>query len=281
MARRDTAALKWLLGATLRNYRKTARKSLDGSAQHLDASVSKISNMESGRYGQSPHEVAKLLEFYDVDANQVARILELMQAEDTGTWWISWSDVIPKWLQLFTGLEGMAESMFVYEPLVVHALLQTTDYANAIASSARRLRPDDVDQVVSFRTERQQRLTADGSPLTLHAVIEESALHRPVGGKATMRGQLSRLLELNRLPNVDIQVIKTEVGVHVGHNGQFTVLGFADFDDAVYVELQEDAVYLTESSKVRAYNMSTKSLRAAALGQRESNSLITSLLKEL
>lgn len=37
-------------------------------------------------------------------------------------------------------------------------------------------------------------------------------------------------------------------------------------------------MYLHDPNKVRAYDMSAESLRAAALGQRETNSLIASLI---
>lgn len=129
--------------------------------------------------------------------------------------------------------------------------------------------------------ERQRRLLASEDPLSLHVVVEESALQRPVGSKKTMRGQLEHLLSLNELTNVDIQVIRTSVGVHAAHTGPFVLLSFENFRDVVYVELQEGALNVQDPTQVRAYDMSAKSLRSAALGQRESASLITSLLREL
>ncbi|MFD0199674.1 MULTISPECIES: helix-turn-helix domain-containing protein [Saccharothrix] len=281
MSRRDTVALKWLLGATLRNHRKAARKTLEHSAAHLGVSESKISNMESGRYGQPPEEVAKLLAFYDADPDRIARIVALGQEDDTGSWWAPWSSVIPQWLRLFAGLEGMAASAFVYSPLFVHALLQTEEYATAVASSARRVRPVDMDRMVAFRMERQRWLTDETSPLKLHFVIEETALLRPIGGKDVLRRQAEHLLEAARLPTVDIQVIEAEVGMHPGLTGEFTLFGFEEFDETVYVELQEDAVYLHDSGKVRAYNMTAKTLRDIALDQHESASLIESMIRAL
>ncbi len=262
MSRRDTVALKWLLGATLRNHRKAARKTLEHSAAHIGVSESKISNMESGRYGQAPEEVAELLVLYGADPDRIARIVALAREEDTGSWWTPWSGVIPTWLRLFAGLEGMSHAGFIYEPLAIHALLQTEGYATAVAAGARRVADDE-------------------NALVLQAVLEETALHRPVGDREVMRGQLAHLLELNRLPNVDIRVIRTSAGVHPALAGQFMLLQFKDFSDVAYVELQEDAVYLHDPNKVRAYNMSAESLRAAALGQRETNSLITSLIEGL
>jgi hypothetical protein len=141
------------------------------------------------------------------------------------------------------------------------------------------VRPADADLVVAFRLERARRLADGANPLVLRAVLEETALHRPAGDREVMRGQLAHLLRLNRMPNVDIRVIPTSAGVHPALAGQFTLLQFRDFSDVAYVELQEDAVYLHDPSKVRAHNMSAESLRAAALGQRGTNSLIALLIE--
>ncbi|MEU4739056.1 helix-turn-helix transcriptional regulator [Actinosynnema sp. NPDC023658] len=279
MSRRDTVALKWLLGATLRNHRKAARKTLGHAAAHLGVSESKISNMESGRYGQSPEEIAALLALYGAEPGRSARIVALAQQEETGSWWAPWSGVLPDWLRLFAGLEGMAASAFVYSPLFVHALLQTEEYATAVAASARRVRPVDMDRMVAFRMERQRRLVEGASPLELHFVIEETALLRPIGGEEVLRRQAEHLVKAARLPGVDIQVIEAGVGMHPGLTGEFTLFGFEEFDDAVYVELQEDAVYLNDSAKVRAYSMTAKTLRDIALDRHESASLIASLVR--
>lgn len=281
MDRRDTAALKWLLGATLRNQRKSTRKTAEQSAAHLGVSPSKISNMESGRYGQTADEVARLLEFYGAKQEQIDRVSALAEADDTGSWWSPWSEVIPTWLRLFAGLEGMANEVFVYEPLFVHALLQIEDYTSSLVNSARRVRPDDAEQLIAFRMERQRRLLDGPQPLRMHMVIEESALLRPIGGPEVMRAQLTHLIDIQQLPNVDVQVITTGIGVHPGLTGEFMLLRFDDFDEVVYVELQEDAVYLHDPAKVRAYNMTSRMLRDVALTPRESAALITSLIKEL
>lgn len=96
-----------------------------------------------------------------------------------------------------------------------------------------------------------------------------------------MRAQLNHLVQLSELDNVTIQVVQTSVGVHAGHTGQFTLLGFAEFQDIGYVELQEGAVYVQDDLRSRAYRLSADSLRKAALGQREAVSLITSRVREL
>jgi transcriptional regulator with XRE-family HTH domain len=277
--RRDSSALRWLLGIMLRDSRNKANKTLAQAASAIDGSPSKVSNMESGRYYQAPDDIARLLDLYEVPKDDADHVLALIEREGERAWWQPWHDVVPPWLQTFIGLEGFATSLFTYEPLVMPALLQTAEYA-VVTTDSPRVRRDAADRVVSLRMERQRRLLRDKDPLELHAVIEESVLHRPVGNEATMQAQLRHLVEMSQRPNVTLQVIPTSVGVHAAFTGKFDLLSFEEFGDVVYVELMETAVYLPEPDKARAYRLSAESLRNAALSQRESLALITSLVGE-
>jgi transcriptional regulator with XRE-family HTH domain len=263
----------------LRDSRNKANKTLAQAASAIDGSPSKVSNMESGRYYQAADDVERLLDLYGVPKDDADYVLALIEREGERTWWQAWHDVVPPWLQTFIGLEGFATSLFTYEPLVMPALLQTPEYA-AVTTDSPRVRRDAADRVVSLRMERQQRLSRSENPLGLHAIIEESVLHRPAGDQTTMRAQLRHLVEMSQQSNVTLQVIPTSVGVHAAFTGKFDLLSFEEFGDVVYVELMESAVYLPEPDKVRAYKLSAESLRNAALSQQESLALITSLVGE-
>lgn len=276
----EPSALSWLIGNELRDHRERARKKGTEAAKVLGCTSGKISQIEGGMYRQRPNEVAILLGFYGADRADIDRLVALAGQDDESTWWGAWTDVVPDWFQTFVGLERLAATEFTYEPIVLPALLQTEAYATAVTTSSRRVRPDHGDRVVHFRMERQRRLFAEENSLSLHAIIEESALHRPVGGGETMRAQLEHLLALSERSNVDIQVIPTSVGVHAADTGPFVLLSFENFRDTVYVEMQEGALNVQTPAQVRAYSMSAKSLRETALTQRESESLITSLLKD-
>lgn len=279
--RNDPSALRWLIGSELKRHREHSKTSLDVAAKRLSRTAPKVYTMESGKYRQNPTEVARLLELYGADPDTIDRLVSLSGQDDTDTWWAPWSDLVPDWLRTFVGLEGLAEDEFAYEPVVLHAMLQTESYAAALAADARRVRPDHADRIVEFRLERQRRLTEDESPLCFGAVIEESALHRPIGGPKTMRSQLDHLLEVAELDNVTVQVVPTSVGMHAGYAGQFTLLGFAEFQDIAYIELQEGSVYLQEAPRVRSYKLAADGLHHAALGHHDSAALIAEVIKEL
>lgn len=277
--RQDTTALRWLLGILLRESRTNASRTLAQAAAVIEASSSKVSNMESGRYYQAPSDVRRLLEFYALDIHNVEHVVSLIIKDGERGWWHPWRDVIPDWLRTFIGLEGFATAIFTYEPLVMPALLQTRDYASATTNSPR-VRRDDAERVVRLRQERQRRLFDEAKPLEFHAIVEESVLHRPVGDRTTLQDQLRHLLAVAEPPNMGFQVLPTNVGVHAAFTGKFDLLSFDSFQDVVYVELMESAVYLPESEKVRSYKLSAESLRSAALSQRDSFDLVESLVDE-
>jgi hypothetical protein len=86
-------------------------------------------------------------------------------------------------------------------------------------------------------------------------VVDEAAMRRPVGGPEVMRGQLERLIEAAKLPNVTLQILPFDVGAHSSMQGSFSILRFADRElpDVVYLEHLTNAVYLDKREEVERY----------------------------
>jgi transcriptional regulator with XRE-family HTH domain len=276
------SALRWLIGTELRRYRRSASLAASAAAALLNCAESKISHMESGRYRQSPEDVAALMSFYKAGQVDADRLVSLAARDDESTWWAPFSDIVPDWLQTFVGLEHLADSEFTYEPLVLPGLLQIEDYAAALTASSRRVRPDRAHRFVEFRLSRQARLFADSDrPLTLTAIAEESALRRPIGSVETRLAQWRYLLELNERANITFQVLPSSLPSHAGLGGRFTLLEFNGSRSIGFVEMQEGGVYLQDQDEVATYTMSAESLRRDALNRHDTNLLITSLISEL
>ena len=85
--------------------------------------------------------------------------------------------------------------------------------------------------------------------------MDESVLHRPVGGLAVMRAQLHRLFEVTKMPHVTIQVVPFARSGHAGESGSFTILRFGERDlpDVVYMEQLTSAIYLEQRPDVEHY----------------------------
>lgn len=276
------SALRWLIGVELKNYREAARRAASAAAALLNCAESKISHMESGRYRQSPDEVARLMEFYGADQTAADRLVALAGRDDESTWWAPFADVVPDWLSTFAGLERLADEEFTFEPMVLPGLLQTEEYAAALTAASRRVRPDRAARLVEFRLNRQQRLDhATEHPLALTAVVEETALRRPVGTPEIRHAQFEHLLDLLERPNITLHVLPQQLATHAGLSGRFTLLRFLGVRPIAFVELTDGGVYLQKPDEVSTYTMAAESLVGDALDQDDTRSLITSLIGEL
>ncbi|MFG2165439.1 helix-turn-helix domain-containing protein [Micromonospora chersina] len=128
----------------------------------------------------------------------------------------------PAWFESWPGHEERAIRLCYFEPCLVPGLLQTEEYARAVASAGGLYRSDRVEELVNLRMSRQHLLYRENPPECVF-VIDESALRRPVGGPAGMDRQLGRLLEAAELPDVRLHVLPLDVGAHVSMGGGFVL----------------------------------------------------------
>jgi hypothetical protein len=134
---------------------------------------------------------------------------------------------------------------------------------------------------VGLRLKRQE-LLASSRPPQVWVVIDEGALRRPVGGRAVMRGQLNRLIEVAELRHVTIQVVPFSRGGHAAAGGSFTVLRFGDDDvpDVVYIEQLTSALYLDKREDVDHYLEIMNHLSTEALTPAQTARFLAEIIKE-
>ncbi|MGP3637753.1 helix-turn-helix domain-containing protein [Streptomyces sp. 24-1644] len=268
------------LGQELRRLREIKGMTAEEVAERLLVSQSKISRLENGRRSISQRDVRDLCGVYEVEDHRVVDSL-MQMAKDSRQqgWWHAFGD-IP--YSVYIGLETDAESLRVYEPQVVPGLLQTRQYAEALINGALpESAPSDIEKRVSVRARRQDRINAAEHPLRLWAVIDESALHRMVGGKQVMIDQLEHLIEQSNLPHVTVQVLPFSMGAHPGINGQYAILEFPDAADSsvVYIEGVTSDLYLEKANDVQRYSVMYEHLRAQALNVEQTREFISGIAK--
>ncbi len=165
---------------------------------------------------------------------------------------------------------------------MIPGLLQTADYTRALIRAKLPLANDEeVQRRVEARIERQKILTRD-SPPVLWAIIDEAALHREIGGAEVMTAQLKRILEVNRRPNVTIQVLPFTAGAHACMESGFIVLAFGDPQDpdVACVDLLARSLYLDDRDDVGRYRGAFEHLRAQAASPADSTKMIAALARE-
>jgi transcriptional regulator with XRE-family HTH domain len=276
--------LRMLLGIQLRRLREAKGLTPEQAGYEIRASRSKISRVEHGRVGFKERDVADLLSLYGVtDEKERQRMLALAQQANDQGWWAKYDDIMPDWFESYVGLEQATSLIRTYELQFVPGLFQTDDYARAVTVLGHRAAPpSEIERRVSLRMQRQELLARDDTP-RIWAVIDESALRRPVGGRDVMRAQLRHLVDVTEFPRVTLQVMPFSRGGHPAAGGSFAILRFAepDLPDIVYIEQLTSALYMDRRDEVDHYMEVMNRLSAEAETPADTASMLRKIIKTL
>jgi uncharacterized protein DUF5753 len=210
-------------------------------------------------------------------------ILKLARDARQKGWWHTYGDAVPSWFEPFLGLETEATSIKTYQPELVHGLLQTADYYRAfMRKSPAAGAADEIERKIELRSQRQARLEGRDAP-AYWTVMNEATLLRSPGDAELMKAQLSYIVERTDLPQVTVQVLPFDRGLHPAMDGPFEILGFPEsLDlDVVYLESQTGALYLEEKVQVARYTAVFDQLRALALDPDASRAEIVQKIREV
>ncbi len=272
-----------LLGAALRRFRESGGYTLDDAARILECDRSKISRIETGQRGIRPKELQELLTEYGVDQARRDALLSIARQARQPGWWQSYSHVLSDAYQDFISLEATAMNILTYEAQLIPGLLQTEDYARAIAAASLvGESQEEREQFVQARLTRQQVLSRE-KPLQLWAILSEGALRQTVGGREIMNAQLRYLIEIgNHRPNVNLQVLPFAAGAHAATSGSFVIMKFPEAPDlgVVYLEGQTGGIYLESADEVARYTLVFEHLRASALSTPATMHLVDEVAKD-
>ncbi len=236
---------------------------------------------ENGLTRPKPGDVAILLDVYGVHGAERDELIQLAKDARKRGWWHRYRQTLKPGFDSYIGLEAAASVLRTYQPIVVPGLMQTKAYTRAvIEQTAITSAPDDVDEKVTVRMSRQELLTRDGDPIQVVAVLCEAVLRRQVGGPATMREQIQRLVDLAERPNVTIRVLPFSQGAHAGMDGQFNLLEFPEpgEPDLVYLEQASSGLMPEDPEEVRRYTLMFGNLLAKALKPDESVAFLRGLI---
>ncbi|MCW8119894.1 MULTISPECIES: helix-turn-helix domain-containing protein [Streptomyces violaceoruber group] len=186
----------------------------------------------------------------------------------------------PKKVRDLAQMEARAVELQLYDPVNVHGLLQTPDYARALFRMRRpRYAEDEIERGVAARTARKAVFERDPAP-ELGFVQDEWTLRRRLGGTDVIRRQLEHLLMLGRLPNVEIQVMPMDREEHAGVDGAIEVLKFEDGTAVGRSPGVANGRPVTDLRQVRILELRYGIIRAQALTPCESAAFIEQLLGE-
>ncbi len=250
------------VGFELRRIREAAGISGSAVARDLGWSQSKISRVETGRFGASVSEVAELLSYYGVAEEVRAEILGSVARSSglDGAWVVS-AGGAPRRQAAVEAVEARVKRLRQYQTSWIPGLLQTADYATAMCQAAGL----EADSVVPARMDRQQ-LLARRRGTVYQAVLDESSLHRsPRATSAEMAQQMTRLLDLIDAGYAEVRVLAGGGVVPTFAVGSFVLYEFKAGQPVVLCESQTADLYLSAERDISAYRKLFRGLHHDAL----------------
>jgi transcriptional regulator with XRE-family HTH domain len=259
-------------GARIRSSREERGWKQEDLAKQMEYSSTHISAVETGR---------------KMPTLRFSRSLDLAfgTGDTADTFERQWREIrhgaLLEGFPQYVGHEGRAVEIRLFEIGIVPGLLQTPEYARALAyNDVRRgaISPEQANERVSFLAERQAALVRSRPPM-IFVTMDESCIVRPVGGAAVMDAQLARLVEFAEQPNTLLQVAPFEIGERRTFQLPVNLLTMSDRSVMCYAESQAQGHLDRESTSVMPMLTAYHQLQAEALSQADSVAMIQKLRK--
>jgi transcriptional regulator with XRE-family HTH domain len=280
------SVLRMILGRQLEELRNRAGLSFEDAGAAIGVSHSTIRRLEAAKVARLRlPDVEKLLQTYGVtDHQEIETFLKSVREANKRGWWHTYRDVLPDWFAAYLSLEQAALQIRAYEAQFVPGLLQTEAYARALLTAGNpHAATEATERRVQLRMRRQELLSRPAPP-RVWIVMDETVLRWPVGGRDVMRAQIDRLVEVNRLPHVTLQVMPFANGPHPAMRaGAYHLFRFRarELPDIVYLNGMVGAVYLDKQDDVVVYREALDRLGAQAAPARKTEAVLGSIRKEL
>jgi transcriptional regulator with XRE-family HTH domain len=266
------------IGRELRRIREAAGLSGSAVARELGWSQPKVSRVETGRFGASLGEVAALLDFYGVAEEVRAEILSWVARHDgaAGTWVVRAGGPARRQGEV-SAAETRVKALLQYQALWFPGLLQSPDYAVAIARAGRFAKP----QSIADRRQARQRDLRSAQAVKYRVVIEEGALTRSPGDAATLLAQLVYASDAVDSGFVDLRIRQEQRQTAAFAAGSFVLYDFKDGPPVVLVEAQTADLYVSAEADVLSYRRLFKELEKDSLDADASRNLIEEARRRL
>lgn len=247
-------------------------------ADELDWSISKVNRIEKGDVTVSRTDLLALLELYGVADQEL--ILDLVHAARTSRqrgWW----DVpryrehlTPAMLQLLQ-FEGEASAIRFFAPTLIPGILQIPAYSRVIFDFWSEELPEMLREVrLEVRARRREQVLDQPHPPLYLLILDESVLHREIGGPEVTGAQLQDLINITQEKNVLVRVVRFADAAPLIMLGQFTILDLGDEENAVLYREDTLSDEVHSGLRVQRYRDRFEQMWANALSPEASIRLI-------
>lgn len=240
-------------------------------------SQSKISNIETLNVAVTGDDAYTLCQVYGADEKTTQALVQLARSARQRGWWHVSQAALGKAVDM---IELEDDSVHIREFTIdlISGLLQTEDYARAVIRHADATAPNEViEQRVQARLLRQKSFFE--RQVQLWAIVDEAALHRPIGGRKVMAAQLEHLAEIaTTVPHVSLQVIPTDASGHPAMGVAFLIFNLADDEKYPYLDTLTGGAYIDDPEETIAYETAWTRLAASAVDFEKSAQLVREIV---
>lgn len=237
VANESPAVARRRLRLALRRAREEKGFTRNQVAEALEWSLSKINRIESGHVTVSSTDLRALISLYDIrDEALVDQLIADARAARQRGWWDDprFRQHLPPGTLNMIQFESRVTTIRNFQPFIIPGLLQTRAYAEAVLNLlGDLLSEEDRAARLEARLRRQSQVFDRPDPPLYLVILEESVVHREVGGLEVFADQLDRLYELSQQPGILIRVLPSARSALLSMVGAFTILDLDDEADAV------------------------------------------------
>ncbi|WP_124268150.1 helix-turn-helix transcriptional regulator [Streptomyces sp. ADI96-02] len=256
-------------GLQLRQLRDVRGWTQDELGARMGCSGTHISAVETGRRPSTP----RFARSADRALGTVDRFQRMVQAMK--------NTALLEGFPEFVRQETRAAEIRLFELGIVPGLLQTEEYAAAIAMGATRrgaITEQQAEEWLALLAERQDSLARTPPPM-VYAVLDESCIRRSVGGSSVMKAQLDKLVAFAESPSTVLQLAPFELGERRAFDLPVTLLTLPDRSQVVYSESAQQGRLERDTHFVQPLMTAYHQMQAEAASQAESVAMISKLRK--
>ncbi|EMF55657.1 xre family toxin-antitoxin system antitoxin component [Streptomyces bottropensis ATCC 25435] len=270
------------LAMELRRLRDAAGLSAREAGELIGASRVQISHIEAGLAGLSEQRLRCLAAHYACKDGKFIDALAALATDRTRGWWEEYRGLLPTSFLDLSELEYHAAFRWDVDFLHVPGLLQTEDYARALFSRrVPELPREDVELRVLHRMQRHVILK-QAKPVPYEVLVHEAALRIRVGGRATSRAQLDRVLEISTADHVTVRVIPFELDDFADVTAAMVYAGGPlPKLDTVVRDGPHGVLFIDSEAQLGVFRTLFRRVEGASLDPARSRDLIHRLAKEL
>ncbi|NUT37163.1 MAG: helix-turn-helix transcriptional regulator [Hamadaea sp.] len=231
------AVARHRLRLALRKAREAKDLTQGQVADALDWSLSKLQRIEGGENSISPTDTRALLAELDVTepATVDALITQARMARRRGRWdEARFRDLLTAPTRALLEYEAEATEIRNFQTVLIPGPLQTPDLAeHVMAGWSDELSDQERAIRLEVRLSRRDRIFARPNPPVYRLLIDESVLHRVLGGPRVFGEQLRSLLRDQQAGLLEIRVLPFSMTAIVALGLPFVVLSLGGDEDSV------------------------------------------------